>query len=146
MVYDDPSSPQDQLARRRKRRRRRRDSYPSSDRPRPPRSRRRDAQTRSPSPISSSSDIEELPPRFDREGYPLDARNSTSRNSRGMGMAPTMSGGLGDILAGLGGGGGARGNGKQEMVERVVRDLGDVVEGRKSWRDMVGGLLGAGGA
>jgi hypothetical protein len=35
------------------------------------------------------------------------------------------------------------GGGKEsEMVERVVRDFGDVVDGRKSWRDLLGGLVG----
>jgi hypothetical protein len=34
-----------------------------------------------------------------------------------------------------------------EMVERVVRDVGDVVEGRKSWKDLLAGFVEqAGGA
>lgn len=33
------------------------------------------------------------------------------------------------------------------MVERVVRDFGDVVDGRKSWKDLLGTLIGdVGGA
>jgi hypothetical protein len=27
------------------------------------------------------------------------------------------------------------------MVERVVRDFSDVVDGRKSWKDLIGGLV-----
>lgn len=127
MVYDDPSSP-DEPRRRHRRRRRRRNSDPSSNRP--TRSRRRDAHTRSPSP--SSSDIEELPPRFDRDGRPIDGSRSGGGGFGG--------GGLGDILSGLGGSG--DGEGKQEMVEKVVRTFGDVVDGRTSWREMVGTLLG----
>jgi hypothetical protein len=33
------------------------------------------------------------------------------------------------------------GGAEQEMVERVVRDFGDVVDGRKTWRDLIGGLV-----
>jgi hypothetical protein len=58
--------------------------------------------------------VEELPPRFDKDGRPIDG-------SRG-----------------FGGGGG----GQSEMVERVVRDFGDVVDGRKSWKDLLGGIMG----
>lgn len=59
-----------------------------------------------------------LPDRFDRDGRPLDG-------SRG--------------LFGSGG--------QKEMVERVVRDFGDVVDGRKSWKDLLGTLIGdVGGA
>lgn len=32
---------------------------------------------------------------------------------------------------------GGEGGGQTEMVERLVADFGDVVEGRKSWKDML---------
>ena len=59
--------------------------------------------------------MEELPPRFDKSGRPLDG-------SRGLGGA-----GQGDI------------------VEKIMHDFGDVVDGRKSWKDLLGGLMEGGG-
>jgi hypothetical protein len=39
------------------------------------------------------------------------------------------------------GGGSGSGGHEMEMVERVVRDVGDVVEGRKSWKDLLAGFV-----
>jgi hypothetical protein len=109
-VYDTPSSPT------RHRRRRRRNSDPSSDRPnQPSKHRRRNHNaSRSPSP-NSPDEVEVLPDRFDRDGRPLDRNGNPYSNSRSRG----------------------EGGGGQEMVERITRDFGDVIEGRKSWKDML---------
>lgn len=58
--------------------------------------------------------MEELPPRFDKNGRPL---NGTR--------------------------GGAGGQG--EMVEKIMHDFGDVVDGKKSWKDLLSGLVEGGG-
>jgi len=115
-VYDDPSSASPDTSRPHRRRRRRRNSDPSSNRPNQPSKHRRRQRnpSRSPSPTSSDETVV-LPDRFDRDGRPLD-------RSRG------------------GGGGG----GQAEMVERIVHDVGDVVEGRKSWRDLLAGFISEG--
>ena len=34
------------------------------------------------------------------------------------------------------------GGGQSEMIEKLTRDFGDVVDGRKSWRDLLGDVLG----
>jgi hypothetical protein len=153
------------------RRRRRRNSDPSSDRPNQPskhRKRYRNA-SRSPSPSDrdddGEGDVEVLPDRFDKDGRPLDRygnvwksggsgwRTSSFRSRDGRvrgGVAGYRSdrdmdrdgGGSGSGSGGLGGG-----IGSSEMVERVVRDVGDVVEGRKSWKDLLAGFVQqAGGA
>lgn len=112
-VYDDPSSPDERQHHRHHRRRRhlRRNSDPSSNRPSSSRRRRRSGRNRSSSPADSdSSEVENLPDRFDRDGRPLNRD----------------------------------GNRESEMVERVVRDFGDVVDGRKSWKDLLGDLVQAG--
>lgn len=31
------------------------------------------------------------------------------------------------------------------MVEKIVHDFGDVVDGKKSWKDLLGGLMEGGG-
>jgi hypothetical protein len=59
--------------------------------------------------------VEELPPRFDKYGRPLDG-------TRGAGF----------------------GGGQGEMVEKIMHDFGDVVDGRKSWKDLIGGLVQGG--
>jgi hypothetical protein len=61
--------------------------------------------------------VEDLPDRFDRDGRRID----------------------GDKDRGAGGSG--------EMVERLAHDFGDVIDGRKSWKDLLGsfGELGGGG-
>lgn len=68
-----------------------------------------------------------LPDRFDEDGRPIE-------RSRGRGGVREKERG---------------GGGQTEMVERIARDFGDVVDGRKSWRDLLGGLMegvsGAGG-
>jgi hypothetical protein len=64
--------------------------------------------SRSPSPDSDA--VEDLPPRFDGDGKPLQR----------------------------GGGGGSP---QMEMVERIVHGFGDVVDGRKSWRDLLRGFV-----
>ena len=100
-VYDDPSA----TRKRRRKHRRRRNSDPSSDRPNVPSKHRRRLRNASRSP-SPDSEVEELPPRFDGDGTPLDRGRSG-------------------------------GNPQTEMVERIVHDFGDVVDGRKSWRDLL---------
>lgn len=126
-VYDVDDDPDPEPPRRR-RRRRRRNSDPSSNRPNIPskhRRRQRNA-SRSPSPDSSGAETEVLPDRFDEHGRPLDG------SRRGFGAGPGA-------------------GGEQEMVEKFVSGFGDVVEGRKSWKDLLRGVLdstsdlGAGG-
>jgi len=78
-----------------------------------------------------------LPDRFDEDGRPLDRHGNRFRTrdgERGLG-------GGGGLSALLGEGGGDRGAGQQEMIERVVSDFGDVVDGRKSWKDLLRGLM-----
>ena len=65
--------------------------------------------------------MEVLPDRFDKDGRRVD-------RSRGGGLF-----------------GGSGGGGQSEMMERVVRDIGDVVDGRKSLKDLIGDLVGNGG-
>lgn len=36
------------------------------------------------------------------------------------------------------------GGGEQEMVEKLVTGFGEVVEGRKSWKDLLRGVLDGG--
>lgn len=31
------------------------------------------------------------------------------------------------------------------MIEKIMHDFGDVVDGRKSWKDLLGGLMEGGG-
>jgi hypothetical protein len=84
----------------------RRNSDPSSDRHNTPRKHRRRYHnpTRSPSPIVDGT-VEELPPRFDKDGRPL---------GRELGEGPEV-----------------------EMVERIVNDFKDVLEGRQTWRSLL---------
>lgn len=127
-----------------RRRRTRRNSDPSSDRPHtsskhqrrrhrsrsPKASRSRDA---SPPPNSSdSSDVEILPDRFDQDGRPLDRFGNRFAGSSSSG------GGLRDLIGDRGGGGR-----QSEMVEKIVRDVGDVVEGKKTWKDLLIGVVSA---
>jgi hypothetical protein len=127
-VYDDPSSPErershhrhhhrssdDEETGHKRRRHRRRNSDPSSDRPNQPSKHRRRNKNASRSSSPASSDVEDLPPRFDRHGRPLDETR---------------------------GGGGGQG----EMVEKIMHDFGDVVDGRKTWKDLLVGLMESGG-
>jgi hypothetical protein len=112
---------------RRRRRRRRRNSDPSSDRPLQTRKHRRRHHnaSRSPSPENSSSDIEILPDRFDKDGRPLDRYGMPFR-TKNRGLEVGEEEGVG-----------------QEMVERFTREIGDVMEGKKSWvallRDIIQG-------
>jgi hypothetical protein len=136
------------------RRRRRRNSDPSSDRPNQPskhRKRYRNA-SRSPSPSDDDSgEVEVLPDRFDKDGRPLDRygnvwqsggsgsgwRTSSFRSKDGRvkgGMASYRSDRDRDRDRN-------GGTSSSEMVERVVRDVGDVVEGRKSWKDLLAGFV-----
>lgn len=92
-----------------------------------------------------------LPDRFDADGRPLDGR-------RGYGSNRGMSGGyrsfafhksFGGSGSGSGrsrgsGNGTGTGDGQQEMVERFVTGVGDVVEGRKTWKDLLRGVLEGG--
>lgn len=114
-VFDDPSSPSSPDTSKRQRhhhqRRHRRNSDPSSDRP--GRSSKHRTRTRDPSP-NSSDEVEELPARFDPDGQPLGKGSSRE------------------------GGGGTQ---HEEMVERLAKDFTDVVDGRKSWKDLLRGLV-----
>lgn len=111
----------------RRHRRRRRTSDPSSDRifNQPSKHRRRHhraSASQSPRNSSEEDEVELLPDRFDEQGRPLDRHGdifSTFKSLRGL-----------------------SGGGKQsEMVEKIVRDVGDVVEGRKTWRDMLADVV-----
>lgn len=46
--------------------------------------------------------------------------------------------------------GGEGGSGQKEMVEKLAGDFGDVMEGRKTWKDLLRGFVeeaaGAGGS
>jgi len=115
-VYDDPSSAspeesRDKRKRHKHRRRRRRNSDPSSDRPNQPSKQRRRERHASRSPSPESSDEVEVLP--DR----FDRDGRPLDRSRGAG------------------------GGQKEMVERIVHDFGDVVDGRKSWRDLLSGFM-----
>lgn len=114
-VYDSSSSPDDVRHRHRHHRRsRRRNSDPSSDRPSEyDRERRRKRKARTRSPSPASSSS-------DIEVLP----DRFDRDGR-------------PIDGSRGGAGG-----ETEMVERVVRDFGDVVDGRKSWKDLLADLVG----
>jgi len=118
--------------------RRRRSSDPSSDR----RMVRRRRSRRSPSSDSGSDTgtVEELPNRFDSEGRPLDrprysrrAGEWEKRDSRGRsyekGAWSIEGGGIGE---------GA------EVVERVVKEVADVIEGKSSWLGLIQGVLSGG--
>jgi len=66
-----------------------------------------------------------LPDRFDSQGRPLDRGNA----------APNPFSQI-NVLFGSSGGRGGEG----EMVERLVQDFTGVLDGRKSWKDMLRGL------
>lgn len=134
-VYDLSSYDSPNGERKRRRRRRRRNSDPSSDRPNVPSKHRRRQQnaSRSPSP-DSGSDVEILPDRFDEDGQPLDKYGNRFRTRDG-GREGGLNGGLGGLL------GGGGGSGQQEMIERVVSDFGDVVDGKKTWKDLLRGFM-----
>jgi hypothetical protein len=105
------------------RRRRRRNSDPSSDRPNQSSKHRRRHKNPSGSLSSASEDeIEVLPDRFDEDGRPLDRYGNSFSRSRSNGD-------------------GGRGDKPTEMVERLASDFGDVMEGRKTWKDLLAGLL-----
>lgn len=59
-------------------------------------------------------------------------------------MGRSRGGGSGRGMSRGGGGGG-----ESEMVERIVKDVGDVVEGKRTWKDLLRGFVddaGTGGA
>jgi len=72
--------------------------------------------------------VEVLPDRFDRDGRRIDGDDrGIGGRWKGKGIA------------------GAFGN--KEMVEKLVGDLGDVVDGRKSWKDLLREVVeGVGGS
>jgi hypothetical protein len=116
-----------------RRRRRRRNSDPSSDRPIQPNKHRRRYHnaSRSPSPHSpSSSDVEVLPDRFDKDGRPLDRYGNPFQRS-GRGGTRGMGGGGEDDIG-------------QEMVERFTREISDVMEGKKSWVSLLKNVVSGG--
>ncbi|PBP19994.1 hypothetical protein BUE80_DR009189 [Diplocarpon rosae] len=116
----------------RTRRRRRRNSDATSDRPtQESKHRRRHSNkhhSRSPSPSWSSSEVEVLPDRFDRDGRPLDKYGNSYRSK-------PKDGSLAGLVGNLGQGG------QQEMVEKLVGGFGEVMEGRKSWKDLLRGVV-----
>jgi len=109
------------------RRRRRRNLDPSSDRPNQPSKHRRRHNNPYGSLSSASEDeVEVLPDRFDEDGRPLDRYGNSFSRSRSRSK----------------GGGGVGGGDKQtEMVERLASDFGDVMQGRKTWKDLLAELL-----
>lgn len=78
-------------------------------------------------------DVEELPERFDKEGKPLSGavgnRSDRMHSRRGEFMGPGMIGQWG--VSGT----------DQEAVERIVRNVTGVLEGRGSWLGLLGGIL-----
>jgi len=99
--------------------------------------------------------VEVLPDRFDNEGRPLDRNGNSWRGRDGWRTSEFASkdGRIRGRSAIWRSGGGERGvrdaevDGGQEMVERIMRDVGDVVEGRKSWRELLTSVVSeAGGA
>ncbi|RAL58348.1 hypothetical protein DID88_005220 [Monilinia fructigena] len=127
-TYEQPNPSSD----RRYRRRRRRNSDPSSDRPSRPRKHRKhrkrrnsdDSATEKSEGSDRDEDVEALPERFDKDGRPLDRDESGSRER--------------DIAKEFGGG--------NEIVEKVVRGVGEVVAGKQSWGDLLMGLVQEGGS
>lgn len=116
-TYEQPDPSPDH---RHRRRRRRRNSDPSSDRPSRPHKhrRRRGASSDESASGSENSDIEVLPDRFDDDGRPIERDRDRERSN----LAKEFGGG-------------------NEMVEKVVRGVGEVVEGRKTWGQLLRGLV-----
>jgi len=107
MVYDDPSTTNSPKHRRRHRRRR--NSDPSSNRPNSPTLHRRRRKNASRSPSPSSSEVEVLPDRFDKNGRPI---------RRQIEQGPPS-----------------------EMAERIAMSFEDVVEGKKTWKDLLSDVI-----
>jgi len=119
--------------------RRRRSSDPSSNRP-VVRHRRRH---RSDSDSDSDSDVEDLPDRFDTRGSRLDGGPDPGRarttTRRGTFERPPQHAGDWDVR------GAWQASGTDgEMVDRLVRDVTGVLEGRQSWMAVLGDVLGGG--
>lgn len=127
-TYEDPSSgdPESRPHRRhrssgegegghQRRRRRRRNSDPSSDRPNQPSKHRRRNRNPSRSPSPASSSETE------------DLPPRFDKNGRPL-----------DGSRAAGGDG-------TELVEKIIHDCGDVIDGRKSWKDLISGLMEGGG-
>lgn len=91
----------------------------------------------------SDSDVEDLPERFDTQGRRLDGRNETGRprmtTRRGEFERRPQRPGDWDVR------GAWQVNGTDsERVERLVRDVTGVLEGRGSWIGLLGNVLGGG--
>ena len=119
-IDDTPDSSTYEVGHKRRRRRsRRRNSDPSSDRPHASvKSRRHHSRDSSPALHSDESEVEILPDRFDKDGRPLDRYGNLFPRS-------------------VDGRGGSK---ESEMVEKIVRHVGDIVDGKKSWKDLLRGL------
>lgn len=82
---------------------------------------------------SDSDEVEELPERFDEEGRPLggavSSRSDRMHSRRGEFIGPGMVGQWG--VSGT----------DQEAVDRIVRNVTGVLEGRGSWLGLLGGIL-----
>lgn len=126
--------------------RRRRYTDPSSDRPLVSHARQRDRSLRRDSASDDEEDVVEyLPDRFDSRGRPLDG----SGLSRGHSLPPGMHSRRGDFEyrsprgpdgLHMRGQWGVMGT-DSEAVERIVKNVTGVLEGKQSWLGLVGGLL-----
>jgi hypothetical protein len=143
---EDASSSPDDSRHRHHKRRRRRDSDPTSDRPnldhQVTKHRRRSQHTSPDESEEEAEEIEELPPRFDEHGRPIDQSPKGAFNGRGW-------------IGGFKVGDWAKkrkeekGDGGGELVEKIARGVQDVVEGKKNWKDVLRGFMeeaGVGGA
>ncbi|KAH6840653.1 hypothetical protein B0I37DRAFT_220197 [Chaetomium sp. MPI-CAGE-AT-0009] len=121
--------------------RRRRNSDTSSDRPPPSSHRSHDKDATS--ETDDEDAIEMLPDRFDAQGRPLDGSGSSRgggsnwHSRRGNFEYRSPRGANGTNMRGEWGVAGA----DPETVERLVRDVTGVLEGRGSWMGLIGGIL-----
>lgn len=127
--------------------RRRRDSDPSSNRPLVSRRRPRDAKSATSDDDDDDEEvIEMLPDRFDAQGRPLDGSASTPLSSRG---GPQWHSRRGDFeYRSPRGASGTNMRGEwgiagtdAEAVERIVKNVTGVLEGRGSWMGLISGIL-----
>lgn len=121
--------------------RRRRNSDTSSDRPSASSRRSRDKEATS--ETDDEDAIEMLPDRFDAQGRPLDGSGSSRgggsewHSRRGDFEYRSPRGANGTQMRGEWGVAGA----DAEAVERIMRDVTGVLEGRGSWMGLIGGIL-----
>lgn len=118
---------------------RRRSSDPSSNRPLISRQPARDYES---GVSDSEEDVEYLPARFDEHGRPMDGsqsrRNRWTSRSGDFERRPQHPGDW--AVRGAWQVGGTEG----EVVERLARTMTDVIDGRQSWLQLLGGVIGGG--